>query len=194
MIWIAVDAMGGDYAPRHAVDGALAAVRHFGLRIALVGPAAAIGEEETKGNELTREAHRLLKASVLPFVGNVEARRVYSGDADVIVCDGFTGNVALKISEGVVDMVETLLGEELSSTITMRVGSLLTRRALRRFRRRVDYSEYGGAPLLGVGGIAVVGHGRSSAKAVRNAVAMAYRFAADGFVARIEREIAASTV
>src|SRR5207245_3113862 len=81
-----------------------------------------IGEEETKGNELTREAHRLLKASPLGFVGNIEARRVYSGDADVIVCDGFTGNVALKISEGVVEMVETLLGEELSSTITMRVG------------------------------------------------------------------------
>ena len=110
-----------------------------------------IGEEATKGNELTREAHRLLKASPLAFIGNVEARDVYSGDADVIVCDGFTGNVALKISEGLVDVVEGLLSEELSSTITMRVGSLLTRRALRRFRRRVDYSEYGGAPLLGVG-------------------------------------------
>src|SRR5581483_3782310 len=127
-----------------------------------------IGEEETKGNELTRDAHRLLKASPLPFVANVEARRVYSGDADVIVCDGFTGTDALKISEGVVEMVETLLGEELPSTGTMRVGSLLTRRALRRFRRRVDYSEYGGAPLLGVNGVAIVGHGGSSVKAVRN--------------------------
>ena len=89
----------------------------------------------------------------------------------MIVCDGFTGNVALKISEGLVEVVEELLSEELSSTITMRVGSLLTRRALRRFRRRVDYSEYGGAPLLGVAGVTIVGHGRSSAKAVRNAVA-----------------------
>ena len=112
-----------------------------------------IGEEATKGNELTREAHRLLKAAPLNFIGNVEARDVYSGDADVIVCDGFTGNVALKISEGLVEMVEDLLSEELSSTITMRVGSLLTRRALRHFRRRVDYSEYGGAPLLGVAGV-----------------------------------------
>jgi glycerol-3-phosphate acyltransferase PlsX len=333
MIWIAVDAMGGDYAPRHVVDGALAAVRHFDLGVVLAGnraaledeiarhpdidaarvrvveaadvvameesPAAAlrrkpmasikvaaesvargessalfsaghtgatvmaaygafgtlpgvdrpalaatiptrgspavlldvgasvecrphhllqfavmgsvfarvalgipsprvgllsIGEEETKGNELTREAHRLLKGSPLAFVGNIEARDVYSGQADVIVCDGFTGNVALKISEGLVDVVEALLSEELSSTITMRVGSLLTRRALRRFRRRVDYSEYGGAPLLGVAGVTIVGHGRSSARAVRNAVAMAYRFAADRFIARVEQEIAAAAV
>src|SRR5438067_8036901 len=165
----------------------------FGIDAPRVG-LLSIGEEETKGNELTRDAHRLLKDAPLAFVGNIEARRVYSGDADVIVCDGFTGNVALKISEGVVEMVETLLGEELSSTITMRVGSLLTRRALRRFRRRVDYSEYGGAPLLGVGGIAIVGHGRSSIKAVRNAVAMAYRFAANDFIQRVEQDIAAAAV
>jgi glycerol-3-phosphate acyltransferase PlsX len=117
---------------------------------------------------------------------------VYNGDADVIVCDGFTGNIALKISEGLVEMVESRLREELSRTITMRVGSLLTRRALRHFRRRVDYSEYGGAPLLGVAGVTIVGHGRSSAKAVRNAVAMAYRFAASRFIARVEQEIAAA--
>src|SRR3989449_9151632 len=145
-----------------------------------------------KGNELTRDAHRLLKASSLAFIGNIEARDVYSGEADVIVCDGFTGNVALKISEGLVDVVETLLGEELSSTISTRVGSLLTRRALRRFRRRVDYSEYGGAPLLGVAGVAIVGHGRSSAKAGRNAVAMAYPFAAERFLQPAEREITAA--
>jgi glycerol-3-phosphate acyltransferase PlsX len=333
MIWIAIDAMGGDFAPRHVVDGALAAARHFDLGVALVGPAGAveaeiarhadvdrarvrvvdaadaiamsdaptpalrrkpdasiavaarlvagrqaaalfsaghtgatvvaahsafgmlpgvdrpalavtiptrrhpailldvgasvecrpqhllqfavmgsvyarvslglssprvgllsIGEEATKGNELTREAHRLLKASSLGFIGNVEARDVYSGQADVIVCDGFTGNVALKISEGLVDTVEALLREELSSTFAMRVGSLLTRRALRHFRRRLDYSEYGGAPLLGVAGLAIVGHGRSSALAVRNAVAMAYRFASDRFIERVEREIAGTTV
>ena len=176
-----------------AVMGSMYSRLAFGIESPRVG-VLSIGEEETKGNELTREAHRLLKASSLPFVGNVEARHVYSGEADVIVCDGFTGNVALKISEGVVEMVETLLGEELSSTITMRVGSLLTRRALRRFRRRVDYSEYGGAPLLGVNGIAIVGHGRSSVKAVRNAVAMAYRLAASRFIARVAQEIAAASV
>src|SRR5262245_22384835 len=150
-----------------------------------------IGEEETKGNELTREAHRLLKASRLHFVGNVEARDIFSGVADVIVADGFTGNVALKLSEGLVEMVEELLGEELQSTFSSQVGYLLSRRAFRRFRRRVDYSEYGGAPLMGVAGLCIVGHGRSSAKAVRNAVAMAARFATSRVLERVEQEIAA---
>jgi glycerol-3-phosphate acyltransferase PlsX len=153
-----------------------------------------IGEEETKGNELTREAHRLLKAAPINFIGNVEGREVYSGVADVIVCDGFTGNVVLKTSEGLVDAVETLLGDELRGTFSSQVGYLLSRRAFRRFRRRVDYSEYGGAPLLGVAGLAIVGHGRSSPKAVRNAIAMAYRFAAGDFIQRVEHEIAAATV
>src|SRR5436190_17150996 len=152
-----------------------------------------IGHEETKGNELTREAHQLLKAAPVNFIGNVEARDVYSGSADVIVCDGFTGNVALKTSEGLVELVEGLLSEELSSTITNYVGSLFTRRALRHFRMRVDYSEYGGAPLLGVAGVTIVGHGRSSAKAIRNAVAMAYRFADTRFIERVGQEIAASS-
>jgi phosphate acyltransferase len=176
-----------------AAMGGMYARVAFGIDAPRIG-LLSIGEEATKGNELTREAHRLLKASSLAFVGNIEARDVYSGLADVIVCDGFTGNVALKISEGLVDVVEGLLSEELSSTMTMRVGSMLTRRALRRFRRRVDYSEYGGAPLLGVAGITIVGHGRSSAKAVRNAVAMAYRFAESRFIERVEREIAAAAV
>jgi glycerol-3-phosphate acyltransferase PlsX len=183
--------------PQHllqfAVMGSVYARISLGLSSPRVG-LLSIGEEATKGNELTREAHRLLKASTLGFIGNIEARDVYSGEADVIVCDGFTGNVALKISEGLVDVVEALLREELSSTFTGRVGSLLTRRGLRHFRRRVDYSEHGGAPLLGVAGVAIVGHGRSSALAVRNAVAMAYRFASDRFIERVEREIAAATV
>jgi phosphate acyltransferase len=179
--------------PQHlvqfAVMGSVYARVAFGMPEPRIG-LLSIGEEESKGNELTREAHRLLKASQLAFIGNIEARNVYAGEADVIVCDGFTGNVALKISEGLVEVMEALLSEELSSTVTMRVGSLLTRRALRRFRRRVDYSEYGGAPLLGVAGVTVVGHGRSSAKAVRNAIAMAYRFAANRFIERIEEDIA----
>jgi phosphate acyltransferase len=176
-----------------AVMGRLYARAGFGIEAPRIG-LLSIGEEASKGNELTREAHRLLKASSLSFIGNVEARDVYSGVADVIVCDGFTGNVALKISEGLMDVVESMLTEELTSTFTMRVGSLLTRRALRHFRRRVDYSEYGGAPLLGVAGLTVVGHGRSSAKAVRNAIAMAYRFAADRFIERVGRDIAAAAV
>ena len=108
----------------------------------------------------------------------------------MIVCDGFTGNVVLKMSEGLVDTVEALLGDELGGTFSSQIGYLLSRRAFRRFRRRVDYSEYGGAPLLGVADLAIIGRGRSSAKAVRNAIAMAHRFAAGGFVQRVEREIA----
>jgi glycerol-3-phosphate acyltransferase PlsX len=181
--------------PQHlvqfAVMGAAYARVAFDIERPRVG-LLSIGEEETKGNELTREAHRLLKSTPLLFAGNIEARDLYVGAADVIVCDGFTGNVALKVSEGLVDMVENRLRDELSSTITMRVGSLLTRRALRHFRRRVDYSEYGGAPLLGLAGIAIVGHGRSSAKAVRNAVAMAYRFRSSRFIERVEHDIAAA--
>jgi phosphate acyltransferase len=180
--------------PQHllqfAVMGSVYARLAFGVerpRVRLLS----IGEEETKGNELTRDAHRLLKASPLNFIGNVEGREIYSGNADVIVCDGFTGNVVLKTSEGLVDVVEALLGEELQGTFSSQVGYLLSRRAFRRFRRRVDYSEYGGAPLLGVAGLAIVGHGRSSVKAVRNAIAMAYRFANSDFVPRVEQEIAA---
>jgi glycerol-3-phosphate acyltransferase PlsX len=150
-----------------------------------------IGEEESKGNELTREAHRLLKASPLRFIGNVEGREIYSGVADVVVCDGFTGNIVLKTSEGLVETVEALLGDELRGTFSSQVGYLLSKRAFRRFRRRLDYSEYGGAALLGVAGLVIVGHGQSSARAVRNAVAMAYRFADSEFMARVEQGIGA---
>jgi glycerol-3-phosphate acyltransferase PlsX len=151
-----------------------------------------IGEEESKGNDLTRDAHRLLKSSSVNFIGNIEGREIYSGTADVIVCDGFTGNVVLKTSEGLVDVVETLLGEELQGTFSSQVGYLLSRRAFRRFRRRVDYSEYGGAPLLGVAGLTFVGHGRSSSKAVRNAVAAASRFASTDFIRQVEHEVVAT--
>jgi len=149
-----------------------------------------IGEEETKGNELTREAHRLLRAAPINFIGNVEGREIYSGVADVIVCDGFTGNVVLKTSEGLVDAVEALLSDELQGTFSSQVGYLLSRRAFRRFRRRVDYSEYGGALLLGVAGLTIVCHGRSSSKAIRNAIAMANRFSTSGFIHRVEQELA----
>jgi glycerol-3-phosphate acyltransferase PlsX len=133
-----------------------------------------IGEEETKGNELTREAHRLLKAAPVNFIGNIEGRGIYRGVADVIVCDGFTGNVVLKTSEGLVEALEARLGERLSSVF--------------------DYAEYGGAPLLGVAGVAIVGHGRSSARAVSNGIAMAHRFAMGDFIRRVEQEIAAAGV
>jgi glycerol-3-phosphate acyltransferase PlsX len=176
-----------------AVMGGAYARIAFGVERPRIG-LLSVGEEESKGNDLTREAHRLLKAAPLNFIGNVEGREIYSGAADVIVCDGFTGNVVLKTSEGLVETVELLLGDELQGTFSSQVGYLLSRRAFRRFRRRLDYSEYGGAPLLGVAGLAIVGHGRSSPKAVRNAIAMAYRFATSDFITRVEQDIAAAAV
>ena len=176
-----------------AVMGSVYAQLALGIPQPRVG-LLSIGEEESKGNELTREAHRALKDAPVHFIGNIEARDVYAGVADVIVCDGFTGNVALKISEGLAEMVETLLREELSSTFSTRVGYLLSLRAFRRFRKRLDYSEYGGAPLLGVGGVVIVAHGRSSAKAVRNAILLASRFAREELTVRIERGIGSLVV
>jgi phosphate acyltransferase len=178
--------------PQHLVQfahmGAVYARIGLGIATPRIG-LLSIGEEETKGNELTRDAHQRLKASALAFIGNVEARAIFAGEADVVVCDGFTGNVALKLSEGLVEMVEDLLGQELQSTFSSQVGFLLSRRAFRRFRKRVDYSEFGGAPLLGVAGLCIVGHGRSSVKAVRNAVVMASRLAGSGMVGRLSTEM-----
>jgi phosphate acyltransferase len=151
-----------------------------------------VGEEESKGNDLTREAHQLLKTAPVNFVGNVEGRDVYAGHADVIVCDGFTGNVTLKISEGLVETVQQLLHDELTATFGTRVGYLLSRQAYRRFRKRVDSAEYGGAPLVGVNGLCLIGHGRSSAKAVRNAVAMAARFVSQDLIEKLSRDVAAA--
>jgi glycerol-3-phosphate acyltransferase PlsX len=148
-----------------------------------------VGEEESKGNELTREAHRLLKESPVQFIGNVEGRDVFAGEADVIVCDGFTGNVTLKVSEGLVETIESLLRDELSATFSGRMGFALSKQAFRRFRRRVDYSEYGGAPLVGLNGLCIVGHGRSSAKAVANAVTMAARAVREDLVGRLSRDL-----
>ncbi len=133
-----------------------------------------IGEEETKGNELTKETYKALEEETsLIFVGMVEGRDLFSGNVDVVVCDGFTGNVALKFSEALAEMIGALLREEFSKTIASRLGYILTRPAFERFRRRVDYSEYGGAPLLGVNGICIISHGRSTAKAIKNALRVA---------------------
>ncbi len=182
--------------PQHLVQFAVMGAAYARVALGCASPRVAllsVGEEESKGNELTREAHQLLKTAPVNFVGNVEGRHVYAGDADVIVCDGFTGNVTLKISEGLVEAIETLLHDELSATFGTRVGYLLSRQAFRRFRRRVDAAEYGGAPLVGVNGLCVIGHGRSSAKAVRNAVAMCARFVRQSLVDKLSRDIAAVT-
>jgi glycerol-3-phosphate acyltransferase PlsX len=179
--------------PPHLVQFAVMGSAYARVALGLESPRVgllSIGEEETKGNELTREAHRLLKGAPVNFIGNIEGRHVYAGDADVIVCDGFTGNVTLKLSEGLVETVESLLHDELAATFGGRVGYVLSRQAFRRFRRRVDYSEYGGAPLVGLNGLCIVGHGRSSAKAVANAVTMAVRAVNENLLGRLSQDVA----
>ena len=148
-----------------------------------------IGEEESKGNELTREAFKLMKQLPVNFVGNVEGRDLYNGSVDVIVCDGFVGNVALKISEGMVHTVRYLLKESLRATITRQVGYLLARRAFDDFKKRLDYSEYGGAPLLGVKGVCIVGHGSSNGNAIKNAIRVAAEAVRLEIPGRIEQEL-----
>jgi glycerol-3-phosphate acyltransferase PlsX len=181
--------------PQHLVQFAIMGSAYARIALGCETPRVgllSVGEEESKGNELTREAHQLLKSAPVAFVGNVEGRDVYSGEADVIVCDGFTGNVTLKISEGLVETVERLLLDELSSTVGTRVGYLLSRKAFLRFRKRVDYSEYGGAPLIGLDGLCVIGHGRSSAKAVRSAVAMTVACVNNRLLDKLAHEVVAS--
>jgi glycerol-3-phosphate acyltransferase PlsX len=147
-----------------------------------------IGEEESKGNELTREAFLLLKQLPINFIGNVEGRDIYNGHADVIVCDGFVGNVALKTSEGLSRLVREMLRESLTKTVTAQVGALLSRKAFNAFKKSLDPSEYGGAPLLGVRGVCIVGHGSSNDRAILNGIRVAAEFAQTGINERIERE------
>ena len=149
-----------------------------------------IGEEESKGNEQTREALPLLKALPLDFIGNVEGRDIFNGNADVIVCDGFVGNVALKTSEGIGRFVREVLRESLTRTVTAQVGALLSRRAFNAFRRRLDYTEYGGAPLLGVRGACIIGHGSSNDVAIYNGIRVAYEFSRSGANERLAQAFA----
>jgi len=148
-----------------------------------------IGEEEHKGNELTRNATPLLKSLPLQFIGNVEGRDLYTGKADVIVCDGFTGNVALKVSEGLIEVIKQMLRESLQATIWRKLGAILARPAFADFKKRVDYSEYGGALLLGVRGVCIICHGRSNANAIKNAIRVAAEFAEHRINQRIETEL-----
>lgn len=148
-----------------------------------------IGEEDSKGNEVTKEAFKLLKASPINFIGNVEGRDVYSGEADVVVCDGFIGNVALKISEGVADTIKKLLLKEIGGSFLGRLAYPLIAAPLLKLKRKIDYAEFGGAPLLGVNGICMICHGRSSAKAIKNAIRRAKSLAESRMTDLIRQDI-----
>jgi glycerol-3-phosphate acyltransferase PlsX len=157
-------------------------------RVALLS----IGEEEMKGNELTREVSNRLKQASFNFAGNVEGRDVFRGDVDVIVCDGFIGNIALKISEGLVEHIGGMLKKAIKSSLTSQLGYALSKRAFDDFRKRTDYSEYGGAPLLGVRGVTIIGHGRSNPNAIKNAIRVATELCRAGLNEKIEQELSAA--
>jgi glycerol-3-phosphate acyltransferase PlsX len=131
------------------------------------------GEEESKGIELTREANELLKRSSLNYIGYVEGRDIYKGGVDIVVCDGFVGNVILKTSEGVFEVLGQALKEEISKGYLSKLGYLLSKKSFSNFKKRFDYAEYGGAPLLGVDGTVIISHGRSSPNAIKNAIRVA---------------------
>ncbi len=131
------------------------------------------GEEEGKGNDLTRGAHRALASAPFNYVGYVEGRDIFNGSVDVVVCDGFVGNVLLKVSEGLADTIGKMLKAEIKKSFLAKIGYLLSKGAFDRFRKRIDYSEYGGAPLLGIQGTGMICHGGSNPKAIMNAIRMA---------------------
>ncbi len=148
-----------------------------------------IGEEEHKGNDLTKTATPLFKLLPINFVGNIEGRNIFDGSVDVVVCDGFVGNVVLKVSEGLSEAIRQMLKDSLSATITGQIGAVFSRSAFLDFKKRTDYSEYGGAPLLGVKGVSIIGHGRSNANAIKNAIRVAAEFAEGHVNRRIAEEL-----
>jgi glycerol-3-phosphate acyltransferase PlsX len=148
-----------------------------------------IGEEATKGNELTKEAFKLLTETSLNFIGNVEGRDVMSGKADVVVCDGFIGNVVLKLSEAVAEAIGLMIRENIGDNLIKKLGYFMMRPVFRALKRRVDYAEYGGMPLIGINGISLICHGRSSAQAIKNAIRVASELARSEAIRHIHEDI-----
>jgi glycerol-3-phosphate acyltransferase PlsX len=171
-----------------AVMGSFYAEAVLGVSSPRVG-LMSVGEEESKGGPQVRERNLVLKAVGINFIGNVEGGHVFSPDVDVIVCDGFTGNVILKVAEGFGEMVVGMLMDEARQSPMYGAGLLMAKGAFRNLRKKVDYAEYGGAPLLGVGGACLIGHGKSSAKAIRNAIRFADSYAASGVIETIGDKI-----
>ena len=178
--------------PHHLVQFAVMGKIFMETALGLAAPRVglmSIGEEKSKGNELTKETFGLLQDSPLNFVGNMEGKDIYSGKADVIVSDGFTGNVALKVSEGVVESLSSMVRNEVMKNLFAKIGLLLMKRNLKKVFKRIDYSEYGGAHLLGLNGVCIIGHGRSNVRAVKNAVRMSREFVMNRIQDRIQNEM-----
>jgi len=175
-----------------AVMGRIFMEDNLGIKNPRIG-LMSIGEETSKGNDLTREAFERIKSAPLNFIGNVEGRDIYSGRADVVVSDGFTGNVALKASEGLGEALVSMFKHEVMKNVLARIGLFLMNRHLKKIYKKVDYSEYGGAHLLGIDGVCIVGHGRSNPKAVKNAVRVAQEFVVNRVKDKIQQELSCPT-
>lgn len=181
-----------DSKPRNLVQSALMGkiylenvYRIKNPRIALMS----VGEEDIKGNELTKATFNILKSLDINFIGNIEGRDAYIGDVDLIVTDGFTGNITLKVTEGVVSVMLSMMKREIMSSLLSKVGFFFLRSSVKRILKKLDYAETGGALLLGVKGIVVIGHGNSSAKAIRNAIELSCRFLEENVLQKIAEEV-----
>jgi len=166
-----------DCKPAHLVQFAIMGEVYARLVMGIAQPRIGLlsnGEEESKGNDLTRETSALLKKTSLDYTGYIEGRDIFDGVVDVVVCDGFVGNVVLKLSEGLVEAVGKMLKDELKGSFLSKLGYLLAKRAFASFKKKVDYAEYGGAPLLGINGVGMICHGGSSPKAIKNAIRFTY--------------------
>ena len=179
-----------EYLVQFALMGSIYAERVMNVRkpkVALVSN----GEEETKGSQMVQEVHQMLKQAPINFIGNAEGNDIPAGMADVYVTDGFTGNVIIKLSEGLGSMIKQMLREEIMRTTSGKLGGLLIQDAIRRMGKRTDYEEIGGAPLLGVDGAVIIGHGRSNARAIKNAIRVAAQTVEKGIVDAIEHGLEA---
>jgi glycerol-3-phosphate acyltransferase PlsX len=148
-----------------------------------------VGEEEVKGNELTKKTYNILKSLDVNFIGNVEGRDVFLGDTDIIVTDGFTGNVTLKVTEGVIEVILSMLKREIMTRLLSKIGFFFLKSSFRRLRKELDYAETGGALLLGVNGIVIIGHGGSNTKAIKNAIKLARNFVEQDVLQKISMEV-----
>lgn len=176
------------YLQQFAIMGSIYAEKVFNIpnpKVSLVN----IGTEEGKGNELSKEAYNLLKNTNINFIGNIEARDIPEGKSDVLVCDGFVGNVILKLTEGLAMTIFSMLKEEFMSSFTSKIGALMLKSNLKKFKSRLDYTEYGGALLLGTKGVVIKAHGSSDAKAIKNAIKQAKTFVQNEIIEKIEEHV-----
>jgi glycerol-3-phosphate acyltransferase PlsX len=186
-----------DCKPQHLVQFAIMGEVYAHYAMGITNPAVGLlsnGEEDSKGNELTRETNAILRETSLNYAGYVEGRDIFKGTVEVIVCDGFVGNVVLKLSEGLAEAASAMLKQEIVKSWVSKLGYLFVRAAFSRFKKIVDYAEYGGAPLLGINGVGMICHGGSNVKAIKNAIRFAHDYAKSGVTQRVSEKLSENSM